>query len=396
MKGNREKNIVITGLASLFTDVSSEMIYPIIPLYLRALGGGPFILGTIEGIAESTASILKVFSGAIADRSGKRKPLTILGYALSLLGKALFYFARGWPTILGGRFADRFGKGIRTAPRDAMISESVSAQVQGKAFGLHRTLDTLGALIGVLITYFFMAQIQQKAAASRELTRYLPTFRLVILLSLIPAMLGVLVLFFTLETGTGKRTNVTFPLQFHLVKYLNPKTKVLFLATFIFTLGNSSNQFILLRAAEPDIGLSPKNVIFLYLLYNLVYMLVSYPAGNLSDRIGKKQLLVFGFSLYSLSYFLIGMVPRLIFWAMIPYGLHIGMTEGVSKALVAELSSPEKKATILGLHATLLGIGLFPASLLAGWFWNMWGAASPFLFGGSTSLMTAMILVFFL
>lgn len=396
MKGNRERNIVITGLASLFTDVSSEMIYPIISLYLRALGGGPFILGTIEGIAESTASLLKVFSGAIADWSGKRKPLTILGYALSLLGKVLFYFAHGWPTILGGRFADRFGKGIRTAPRDAMISESVSLQAQGKAFGLHRTFDTLGALLGVLITYFFVAQIQQKAAASRELSLYLPTFRFIIFLSLIPAILGVLVLFFALETGTGNKMHSTFSLRLHPIQRLNHKLKVFFLATLIFTLGNSSNQFILLRAAEPDIGISPKNVILLYFLYNLVYMLVSYPAGKLSDRIGRKKLLVFGFFLYSLSYFLIGVTPRLIFWIMVPYGLHIGMTEGVSKALVAELSSPEEKATILGLHATLLGIGLFPASLLAGWLWNVWGSASPFLFGGSASLLATMIIAFFL
>jgi len=394
MTRNRARNILITSLASLFTDVSSEMVYPIISLYLRALGGGPLILGTMEGIAESTASLLKVFSGALADWSGKRKPLTILGYALSCLGKVLFYFAQSWQTVLTGRFADRFGKGIRTAPRDAMIAESAPLQAQGKAFGLHRTFDTLGALLGVLITYLFVARLQEKLAAAPQLSSYLPTFRFIILLSLIPAVLGVLVLFLAVETGQGKRSPAGFSFRLQTFQTLDRKLKIFLLATFIFTLGNSSNQFILLRAAEPDVGFSPKNVILLYLFYNVVYVLVSYPAGKLSDTMGRKGILVVGFFLYSLSYYLIAFLPRFLLWTMIPYGLYIGMTEGVSKALVAELSSPSEKATILGLHATLLGIGLFPASLLAGWLWNTWGAAAPFFFGGSASLVATVILAF--
>ncbi|MGC8778443.1 MAG: MFS transporter [Candidatus Caldatribacteriaceae bacterium] len=396
MRRDRTRNIVITGLASLFTDVSSEMVYPIISLYLRALGGGPLTLGTIEGIAESTASLLKVFSGAIADWSGKRKPLTISGYALSLLGKILFYFAHSWQTVLSGRFADRFGKGIRTAPRDAMIAESAPEHAQGKAFGLHRALDTSGAVIGVLITYFFIARAQEKVASTSHLSVYLPTFRFIILLSLIPATLGVLILFLAIETGSGKRSLSGPSLHWPSFKNLDRKLQIFLIATLIFTLGNSSNQFILLRAAEPDVGFSPKNVTLLYLFYNGIYVLISYPAGHLSDKLGRKWILVLGFLLYSFSYALIGIFPRAILWTMIPYGLYIGMTEGISKALVAELSLPEEKATILGLHATLLGIGLFPASLLAGWLWNTWGPASPFLFGGSMSLLATAMLAFFL
>lgn len=396
MSRNRARNIVITGLASLFTDVSSEMVYPLISLFLKALGGGPLILGTIEGIAESTASLLKVFSGALADWSGKRKPLTILGYALSLFGKVLFFLASGWPMVLGGRFADRFGKGVRTAPRDALISESTGETTQGKAFGLHRALDTLGAVLGILITYFFLARLREAGERAGDLTRYLPAFRLVILLSLIPAAVGVAVLFLTIETGEGKRRTPAFSFRLFSFRNLEGKLRVFLLATLLFTLGNSSNQFILLRATEKDVGFSPQNVILLYLLYNLVYVLVSYPAGKLSDTLGRKWILVLGFLLYSLSYLLIGIIPQAIFWIMIPYGLHTGMTEGVSKALVAELAPREEKATVLGLHATLLGIGLLPASLLAGWFWNLWGPASPFLFGGIVSLGATVLLALFL
>lgn len=396
MKRNPARNILFTGFTSLLTDVSSEMVYPIIALYLRALGGGPLVLGTVEGIAESTASVLKLFSGAIADWSGRRKPLAILGYTVSIGGKIFFYFASCWQTILGGRFLDRFGKGIRTAPRDAMISESIPTQAQGRAFGLHRTLDTAGAIIGVLITYFLTRNLQEKVTQGSDFTLYLPTFRLIIFWSLIPAVLGVLILFFTIETGRREKTQPSFSMRLLSFKSLEHKLKVFLIAIFIFTLGNSSNQFILLRATENDVGFSPHNVILLYLLYNLVYVLVSYPAGKLSDQIGRKWILVMGFFLYSLSYYLIGFMPRAILWIMIPYGIHIGITEGVSKALVAELSPPEQKATVLGLHATLLGIGLFPASLFAGYLWNLGGPATPFFFGGSASLIATILLALFL
>ncbi|MGQ9473891.1 MAG: MFS transporter, partial [Candidatus Caldatribacteriaceae bacterium] len=260
----------------------------------------------------------------------------------------------------------------------------------------HRTLDTAGAIIGVLITYFLMKALQGKVAQGLDFALYLPTFRLIIFWSLIPAILGVLMLFFTVETGQGRRALLSFSTQLLSFRDLERKLKVFLIAIFIFTLGNSSNQFILFRAAENDVGFSPQNVTLLYLLYNVVYVLVSYPAGKLSDQIGRKWILVVGFSLYSLSYYFIGFMPRAILWIMIPYGIHIGITEGVSKALVAELSPPEKKATVLGLHATLLGIGLFPASLLAGYLWNLWGPATPFFFGGSASLTATIILALFL
>ncbi|MGQ9623206.1 MAG: MFS transporter [Candidatus Caldatribacteriaceae bacterium] len=380
-------------MTSLLTDVSTEMVYPILALYLRALGGGVLALGTIEGVAESIASLLRVFSGALADWMGKRKPLAVLGYALSGAGKVLFYFASGWTTIFLGRFADRFGKGVRTAPRDAMIAESTDATHKGRAFGLHRALDSLGATLGIAITYFLIARIREKAEKAQDLRLYLPTFRFIILVSIIPAILGVFVLFLSIETGKG-RTRRSLPLSFAVLRSLDPRLKLFLFAILLFTLGNSSNQFILLRATEKDVGFSPSGVTLLYLLYNIVYTLTSYPAGWLSDRIGRKGILVVGFLLYSLSYYLIGLWPSTIVFAMLSYGFYSGMTEGVSRAFVADLSPEDRRATILGLQATLLGIGLFPASFLAGILWNTLGPGSPFVFGGTLSLAAALCIAF--
>lgn len=385
------KNIIITGITSLLTDVSTEMVYPVLALYLRALGGGVLALGTIEGIAESLASMLRVFSGALADRVGKRKPLAILGYGLSSIGKLLFVFASGWSLIFAGRTVDRFGKGIRTAPRDAMISESATPAAQGKSFGFHRALDTLGATLGIVVTYFLLSRFQGEHAP-QDLAAYLPTFRRIMLISLVPALLGVFALFLSEETGKGRKLSQS-PLTLSW-KTFDPQLRTFFIATLIFTLGNSSNQFILLRAAEKDVGFSPSAVTLLYLLYNAVYTLTSYPAGALSDRLGRKWVLAGGFLFYALAYFLIGFSPRLIVLAMLPYGFYSGMTEGVGKAFVSDLTNENIRATALGFHATLLGIGLFPASFLAGVLWNTFGPEAPFLFGGSTSLVAALLLAF--
>ncbi|MBC7218088.1 MAG: MFS transporter, partial [Candidatus Caldatribacterium sp.] len=230
--------------------------------------------------------------------------------------------------------------------------------------------------------------------APQDLRAYLPTFRLIILVSLIPAFLGVFVLFLSEETGKGKRPSRSLPL--FPWKDLSPRLKVFFLATLIFTLGNSSNQFILLRAAEKDVGLAPSAVTLLYLLYNVVYTLVSYPAGVISDRLGRKGVLVGGFLLYALSYFLIGLLPRSIVLAMLPYGFYSGMTEGVGKALIADLAEENVRATVLGFHAMLLGIGLFPASLIAGALWSAFGPSAPFLFGRTTGLVASILLLLFL
>lgn len=388
--------MVLTGMTSLFTDISSEMIYPLIPVYLKLLGAGPQILGIIEGIAESTASLLKVFSGAISDRIRKRKILAILGYSLSAVGKFFLFLASGWRLVLLGRFSDRVGKGIRTAPRDALISESVDEKTRGRAFGLHRTLDTLGATLGVvaslLIAYFLLKTEQS-----------VPVIKNIILISLIPAVIGILFLFFVQETGPGRKgASKKIPNLIQGFRELDKKLKLFLLLIFLFNLGNSSNMFLLRRASEAlekfGAGLAVTGPLVFYLVFNIFYTLTAYPAGALSDRIGRKTLLVAGYFIYSLTYFGFAFVSSnvvALFLLFAVYGVYMGLTEGVEKALVADLASPELKATVLGLHATLVGIGLLPASVVAGFLYAI-SPAYAFSFGGAMAFAAAVGMIFIL
>jgi len=369
------RNIVIVGLVSFFTDISSEMIYPLIPLYLTAvLGASPAILGIIEGIAESLASLLKIFSGRISDRFEKRKPVAIAGYGLSAVGKVLFVVATSWVGILWARMGDRFGKGIRTAPRDALIAESIGPEARGKAFGFHRAMDTAGAVIGISAAYWLF-------------TSYRGEYILVFWLSLIPAVLGVLCLFLTTETGRA-RTAAAKQVVFSW-KGLDKKLRYFIIITFLFNLGNSSNLFLLVRAGTS--GFSPEQVILLYLLMNLTYFAISYPAGVVSDTIGRRSLLVAGYALYGLVYFGFGFAS--LAWQFIVlfavYGLYTGLTDGIEKALLADIAPAGQRATVYGLHAMTVGIALLPASLIAGFLWEAFGAAAPFWFGGVTGLLAA-------
>jgi MFS family permease len=381
-------NIIITGLTSLFTDISSEMIYPIISLYLLALGSSPALIGLIEGIAESTASVVKVFSGALSDRIRKRKSLAILGYAFSPIGKSFMWLAKGWSFVFIGRTLDRFGKGIRTAPRDTIIAESSKEEKRGAAFGLHRAMDTLGATFGVIIAIIIMRHLglNEGLHTAQNIQSYLPAFKTIILLSLIPAAIGVAVLFLVKETGTGKPLAHNLSLKW---SKLDRRLKAFLIVTFIFTLGNSSNQFLLMRAK--DIGFSVEGVLFLYLVYNLVYGVISWPAGRLSDKIGRKTLIVLGYFVYAIVYTGFGMSnTSSSMWMLFSiYGLYIAFTEGVEKALVSDIAPKDLRATLIGLHATLVGIGLFPASLLAGLIWDTLGPQFTFYFGGLMGLIAA-------
>jgi len=376
-------NIILLGITSLLTDISTEMVYPILPVYLvTILGTSPAILGLIEGIAESTASLVKVFSGYFSDKIKARKPFAILGYAGSTLGKYLLFISVSWWYVLAGRVIDRFGKGIRTAPRDALIADSAYVNKKGAAFGLHRAMDTVGASIGVLLAYFLI-------------TRYKGNFKNIFLISLIPALLGLIFLFFIKEKKSQLQITKE-KLQFSRSaiksdagsriagkwRALDKRLKLFLLFTFIFTLGNSSNQFLLLRAK--DLGSPLHIVILFYLVYNLVYASVIYPASYVSDRIGRKKILVLGYLFYGLVYLGFAMnKSSLNLWFLFGiYGLYIGFTEGVEKALVADIAPQDLRATVIGLHATLVGIGLLPASLFAGMLWRFLGPAAAFYFGG--------------
>lgn len=369
-------NIIVLGLVSLLTDISTEMVYPLLPLFLTArLGASPAIVGLIEGVAESLASLLKVFSGYFSDLWGRRKPLAILGYGSSTIGKIFLFLSTSWIWVLVGRIVDRFGKGIRTAPRDALIAESADPAQRGKAYGLHRTLDTLGAALGVLLAYFFLIS-------------YRGDYKVIFLYSLVPAALGVGLLSFVREKADTRARPGAKKLSLQW-SALDRRLKAFLLVVLLFTLGNSSNQFLLLRAQ--NLGFGASTVLLLYLFYNLSYALVSYPAGHLSDRIGRKTLLVLGYLLYGLVYFgfaLVNVAGTL--WLLFGvYGLYIGFTEGVEKALVADIAPGHLRATVIGLHATLVGIGLLPASLVAGVLWNTFGPRAPFYFGGVMGVLAA-------
>jgi len=390
-------NIILLGITSLLTDISSEMVYPILPIYLvTQLGVGPAILGLIEGIAESLSSLLKVFSGYFSDKIKSRKPFTILGYASSTVGKFFLYISINWQYVLVGRIVDRFGKGIRTAPRDALIAESAQEKKRGRAFGLHRAMDTTGAATGVLLAYILI-------------THYKTNFKNIFLFSLIPAFLGVVTLFFVKEKKKERRVADVEIQSSHSAdnlkarssiaqrwQALDKRLKLFLIFTFIFTLGNSSNQFLLLRAK--NLGSSLAQVILFYLAYNIVYALVVYPASRLSDKIGRKTLLVLGYLFYGLVYLGFAINHSLHnFWFLFgAYGLYIGFTEGIEKALITDIAPADLRATTIGLHAAIVGIGLLPASLFAGMLWKIFGAAWPFYFGGFMGVFASVGLWFIL
>lgn len=275
-----------------------------------------------------------------------------------------------------GRVVDRFGKGVRTAPRDALIADSTPPEQRGRAYGLHRALDTAGAAVGVILAYYF-------------LTAYKGDYTAVFLYSLIPAVLGVAILFLARERRVVRAVAPEHSLSFSW-SALPTRLKAFLIVVLFFALGNSSNQFLLLRAK--DVGFAPHTVLLLYLAYNIVYALFSYPAGRLSDRIGRKTLLVLGYLFYGLVYlgFALAQNQAHVWPLFAAYGLYIAFTEGVEKALVADIAPLELRATLIGLHATFVGIGLFPASLFAGALWDSFGAAAPFYFGSAMGLLAAL------
>ena len=381
-------NIIILGMVSFLTDVSTEMVYPLLPLYLTSarIGATPAIVGLIEGLAESTASLLRVFSGYWSDRLQQRKSLALAGYTFSLIGKYFLYISTTWPIVLVGRMADRFGKGIRTAPRDALIADSSDPAQRGNAFGLHRALDSAGASVGVIIA--FLLFVSQR-----------DSFTEIFLVSLVPAALGVLVLFLVRERrpeGSARPfgSDTSAPWWRNLGarwRALDRRLKLFLVIVFIFALGNSSNQFLLLRAS--NLGFDNGTVILMYLVYNVVYALVSWPAGRLSDRVGRKGLLVGGYLTYGIVYFGFAIASPLQLWGLFAtYGIYVAMTEGVEKALVSDIAPTDLRATLIGLHATFTGVGLLPASVLAGFLWNAFGPQATFYFGGGMGALAAVAL----
>jgi MFS family permease len=378
-------NIFFIGLISFFTDISTEMVYPLIPLYLTgAFGATPALVGLIEGIAESLASLLKVFSGYLTDRFQKKKLIAFCGYAPGLLYKLALIFAGSWLGVLGARVIDRVGKGIRTSPRDVLVSESADKENMGKAFGLHKALDMFGAGLGILIIYLLM----RASGGSYDYKRLFA-------LSMIPAVLGLVMFVFVKEKKQARQEKQREPFWKNINKIDN-QLKLYLLVVFIFTLGNSSKVFLILKAKA--VGFEEINVILLFLIYNIVAAVLSMPLGKLSDKIGRKNLLVPGYLAFALCYFgfAFAVTKPAIIAVFTLYGIYTAMITGVERAFVAEIAPAELKGTMLGLHSTVAGIALLPASVIAGQLWNMFGDAVPFVFGASLSLLSSALLIIFM
>ena len=377
-------NIILIGLVSFFADVSTEMVYPLIPLYLTSVfGATPVLIGFIEGIAESLASLLKVFSGYVTDRYQRKKRLAFIGYAGGLVYKLALLVAGSWTGILAARIIDRVGKGIRTTPRDVLVSESADQQQMGKAFGVHKAMDMAGSAVGILLAYLLITTLDPKQGNFN--------FKMIFLLSTIPAVLGLGIFLFIREKKKIHTAGGREPFWRNMRK-LNGQLKLYLLVALLFTLGNSSNTFLLLRAK--NVGFDDKSVILLYFLYNLTASLLAIPMGKRSDKIGRKRLLVPGYLVFSLVYLGFAFAFNKPFMALIFafYGVYTAMITGVERAYIAEISPPELKGTMLGLHATIVGIALLPASLIAGLLWDSFGARVPFIFGSAMALAAAVIL----
>jgi MFS family permease len=392
---NLPRNVWAVGFTSLFMDISSEMVVYLIPLFLsNVLGVQTSIIGFIDGIAEATASILKLFSGWFSDKMGGRKWLAVAGYGLSAVVKPFYYFADSWEMIAGVRWADRIGKGIRTAPRDALVADSTGKEIRGLAFGFHRAMDTLGAMIGLLIAALVVWRVQ---ADSLDLSR--STFQIIVLVSMIPAFLAVLFLAIGAKDVpvSGQRAVPKFAL-----KNMGRPFSIFLVIVSIFTLGNSSDSFLVLRAQ--NLGISVIGIMIMVAVFNLVYAAVSTPAGSLSDRIGRRRLIVGGWLVYAVIYlgFAVASQAWQVWLLYVAYGLYYGLAYGSANALVADLVPENMRGTAYGTYNAVIGLLAFPASLIAGILWEGvggWGGfgpSAPFLFGGLLALAAALLMIFWM
>jgi len=384
------RNIWATSLTSFFMDVSSEMVTNMLPLFLsNVLGIQTNIIGLIEGIAEATASLLKVFSGWLSDKLRQRKWLAVAGYSISALVKPFFYLANSWQAIAAVRWADRFGKGIRTAPRDALIADSVREEQRGLAFGLQRAADTGGAMLGVLIA-LLVVWLSQRG----QLGLQAATFRTIVLISLIPAVLAVLSLALGAQDVSVTKQR---PAPKFAFRSLGKQFMIFMLIVGLFDLGNSSDAFLVLRAQER--GLNVLGVLAMLATFNLVYTLISAPAGSLSDRIGRRKLVIGGWLVYALIYFGFALARQgWHVWVLYAfYGVYYGLSYGTAKAMIADIVPEAVRGTAYGTYNAVLGILDFPASLIAGLLWSGlpalgfhgFGAPAPFFFGGTLALLAA-------
>ena len=377
------KNVTVAGFVSFFMDISSEMIYPLIPLFLaNTLGVSKSLIGLIEGIAESTASLLKVFSGWISDRIGNRKWLMAVGYGISTLSRPFIAVATGWQQVTGARFIDRFGKGVRTAPRDALIAESADRSSIARAFGLHRAMDTMGAVAGPAIAFFLLGIFSND-------------YRKVFWLSMIPGVIAVfLIIFFITDKKRVVSANTERPIL--TMKYFDWRYKFFVIIAGLFAIGNSSDVFLILKAQQT--GITTVMIPIIYLFFNLIYSLSSLPAGIAADRFGKKRVILLGFVLFAVLYYGFAVAgDATTIWILFGfYGLFMGLTEGIQKAFLSTIIPTEFKATAFGVYNMAIGLATLPASLIGGWLWDNVSPSATFYFGAITASLSAALFVIFI
>jgi len=382
------RNVFAISLVSLLNDASSEIIYPLLPILLTSvLGASPRAIGVIEGAAESVSSLIKLLAGYLSDRFGKRKILVVSDYALAALARPFLAFATSWQQVLAIRLTDRVGKGVRSAPRDAMIADAVAIEQRGIAFGFHRAMDhggaVIGPLLGFLLVLFFVTN--QNAPTRIE-------FTWILMLAAVPAIAAVLVSIFFMRESTLQAPRETEVKKLSLRGFdSNFKRFLLILA--LFTLSNSTDSFLILRAR--NIGVSIKGSLLLWSAHHCMKVLSSLWGGDLSDRLGRKRLIVSGWILYAAVYAGFAFVSnQYSIWVLfLIYGIYFGLAEGAEKALVADLVKPEQRGTAYGLYNLAFGITVFPASLLMGIIWDWKGPTAAFLVSAILGATAALLLL---
>ena len=402
IKSKIPKNVFILGLVSFFNDMASEMVYPIVPIFLTTiLKVSTPVVGLIEGIAEATAAVGKFIFGYLSDKIGSRKPFVIGGYSFSTISKVLIGLANVWPMVLLARFIDRLGKGIRTGARDSLLLQNTTKNNKGFIFGYHRAFDSAGAVlgpvIGLILLFFFKENL-----------------RFVFYFAAIPGIIGVLLLIFFVKEKSqikakipflrqspgapmgvwrSKKTASSFFQDFSLI-WKNKKLALFFIASIIFSLGNSSDAFLILRAK--NLGLTTIMIVLTYVVYNLSQTLLSTPMGKLADRIGAKKVFEGGLLAFTLVYFFFGFIKNPVFiWLLFPiYGIYIAATDGVSKAYVAEFITEKESGSYFGLYQSATAVSAFFASWVAGILWYKINPSATFYFGAIMALLAFLILKF--